>query len=353
MIKSKGPRVHCPGGSNRSSLEQQAEEAYDIPHLGPKRPIGAFDSASVGLLKIATSGKASANNVYDTPPQVTRDMPAMSKPCLEAAEYVSLPATSISSGPNAFDLPMGREVPLELHSALEALIIHQQEVQAASQLLFAALASSGQGPMREGRESLRVPCHTLLNSVRSFFTFARGAVNSAQANAPDPKIPVKLERLVQTLAISYSVIADSCAALDKVNWQCPTKPGERDDLDRFVACARSLSDDVQQISSCVHGNATLIFRRTPAAQEIRQRPLPQTPQASRPTAVDATDGKDAEIDYSEYDYIQMQNDLPSLNRTASPAGSGDRQQDFGAHYDSLLKRSQVWICEDLLLGIRH
>ncbi|OQR74594.1 breast cancer anti-estrogen resistance protein 1-like, partial [Tropilaelaps mercedesae] len=58
------------GGSNRSSLEQQAEEAYDIPQLGPKRPVGGFDSTPVGLLKVVTSiGRAPGNSVYDTPPQ--------------------------------------------------------------------------------------------------------------------------------------------------------------------------------------------------------------------------------------------------------------------------------------------
>ncbi|OQR74273.1 breast cancer anti-estrogen resistance protein 1-like, partial [Tropilaelaps mercedesae] len=272
---------------------------------------------------------------------VTRDMPPPVKSSIEAADYAALPTTTSFLPPSGLDTSSSREVPLELHSALETLVIHQQEVQAASQLLFSSLAASDQS--RDGRENMRVPCHTLLNSVRSYFTFARGAVNSARSNAPDPKIAAKLERLVQTLAISYSVIADACAAMDKLDWQCQNKQGERDDLDRLVACARSLSDDVQQISSCVQGNATLIFRRTPAAQEIRQRPLPRPPSASGAQSgqPDVADGK--EIDYGEYDYIQMQNELP-LSKTGTPAGL-TQQQDFGAHYDSLLKRSQEMIAD--------
>ncbi|XP_022646015.1 embryonal Fyn-associated substrate-like isoform X4 [Varroa jacobsoni] len=338
------------GGSNRSSLEQQAEEAYDIPQLGHKRPTGGLDTTPTGLLKIASAtGRASGNSVYDTPPQVTRDIPVPSNFSMEAAEYVSLPPgggnTSVGSN---IDPPSAREaVPLELHSSLEALVIHQQEVQAAAQLLFASLAATSQTQSqtaKESRESMRVPCHTLLNSVRGFFTFARGAVNSARSNAPDTKMVAKIERLVQTLATSYSVIADACAAMDKLDWQCHNKQGERDDFDRLVACARSLTDDVQQISLCVQGNATLIFRRTPPAQEIRQRPLPRLPSTDglrAGQAADTTDGK--EPDYSEYDYIQMQNETP-IEKTGTTAELAP-QHDFGAHYDSLLKRSQEMIAD--------
>lgn len=157
-------------------------------------------------MKIATTKASSGFYDVPPPPQVSRDTPTIirTKSGLEAADYVSLPKPVVQlSGPV-------RELHLELQSALEALVIHQQEVQAATQLLFSCLG--------ESREGMRVPSHTLLNSVTTFYNFSQSAVQSAKNNAQDPKIAAKLERLVQNMSISFNVIAESCSAMDKVGW---------------------------------------------------------------------------------------------------------------------------------------
>nr|KAF6406160.1 BCAR1 scaffold protein, Cas family member [Molossus molossus] len=97
-----------------------------------------------------------------------------------------------------------------------------------------------------------------------------------------------------------------------------------EDLDRLVACSRAVPEDAKQLASFLHGNASLLFRRTKApvsgpegsgplhpnptdkASSIQSRPLPSPPKF---TSQDSPDGQyeNSEGGWMEdYDYVHLQ-----------------------------------------------
>ncbi|CAN7991825.1 unnamed protein product, partial [Ixodes hexagonus] len=361
-------------GSNRSSLEH-GHEAYDIPVSGPRRvadscpnvtqvpPRGGLGTVppppghSTTLLQFydvptnnapapyydtppkrgpATQGPC-MDGVYDVPPQVTRDAPLpLVMDETDSKRHSS--SSSDSRGSRDYEA-VGelRELHLERDAALEMLVKVQQEVSSAIGKLFSLTHSTLKRQESATNESrlydLKTSCHKLRTSLREFLNFAQGALANA-AHLEDRKLYQKLARLAKPLADSYQVVVSTTQALDDKGWQLNvTREASAgpDELDQLIACARGLTEDIQQIASTIQGNSTLIFKKSPLISEsgrpMQERPLPVPPK------------REDDQWASDYDYVNLESKA-SVEReneeikAALPA-------ELGLSFDKLLQQSQL------------
>ncbi|XP_040063668.1 breast cancer anti-estrogen resistance protein 1 isoform X1 [Ixodes scapularis] len=359
-------------GSNRSSLEQ-GHEAYDIPVSGPRRvadtcpnvvpsrgglgtvpPPPGHSTTLLQFYDVPTNNAPAPyydtppkrgpitqgpcmDGVYDVPPQVTRDAPLpLVMDETDSKRHSS--SSSDSRGSRDYEA-VGelRELHLERDAALEMLVKVQQEVSSAISKLFSLTHSTLKRQESATNESrlydLKTSCHKLRTSLREFLNFAQGALANA-AHLEDRKLCQKLARLAKPLVDSYQVVVTTTQALDDKGWQISatrdTSAGP-DELDQLIACARGLTEDIQQIASTIQGNSTLIFKKSPLISEsgrpMQERPLPVPPK------------RDDDQWASDYDYVNLESKA-SVEReneeikAALPA-------ELGLSFDKLLQQSQL------------
>lgn len=221
----------------------------------------------------------------------------------------------------------GRE-PLELEVAVEALARLQHSVSATvGHLLDLAGSAVGAGGWRSTPEpqeppvqDLRAAVAAVQGAVHELLEFARSAVGNA-AHTSDRTLHAKLSRQLQKMEDVYQTLVAHGQALDSSRGGLGATP---EDLDRLVACSRAVPEDAKQLASFLHGNASLLFRRTKApapgpdgggplhpnhtdkASSIQSRPLPSPPKF---TSQDSPDGQyeNSEGGWMEdYDYVHLQ-----------------------------------------------
>ncbi|XP_030879120.1 breast cancer anti-estrogen resistance protein 1-like isoform X2 [Leptonychotes weddellii] len=311
-----------------------AEDVYDVPPPAPdlydvppglRRPGPGtlYDVPRERLLPAeAADGSATDDNVYAVPPPAEREAPSEAKRLSASSTGSTRSSQSASSleaaGP-------GRE-PLELEVAVEALVRLQQGVGATvAQLLD--LAGSGGGGWRSAAEpqeplvrDLRTAVAAVQGAVHELLEFARSAIGNA-AHTSDRTLHAKLSRQLQKMEDVYQTLGAHGQALDGGRGGPGATP---EDLDRLVACSRAVPEDAKQLASFLHGNASLLFRRTKApvpgpegggplhpnpidkASSIQSRPLPSPPKF---TSQDSPDGQyeNSEGGWMEdYDYVHLQ-----------------------------------------------
>lgn len=372
---SSSAGVSPASSSNRSSLEQ-GHDMYDIPISGPRRVTDACPSAmqspranlgtvppppshGMTLLQfydVPTNNAPApcydtppkrgpvtqapcADGVYDVPPQVTRDIP-MPQVAPDETDSCKRHSSSSSDSRSSRDYEaIGelKELHLERDAALEVLVKVQQEVSSAISKLFSlthsTLKRQESGSSETRLYDIKMSCHKLCSTLHEFLNFAQGALANA-AHVEDRKLYQKLARLAKPLVDSYHVVQATTQALDQKGWQLNLSreaSAGPDELDQLIACARGLTEDIQQIASTIQGNSTLIFKRSPLISEsgrpVQDRPLPVPPK------------KDDEQWASDYDYVNLESKA-SVEReneeikAALPA-------ELGHSFDKLLQQSQL------------
>ncbi|XP_036399712.1 breast cancer anti-estrogen resistance protein 1 isoform X1 [Megalops cyprinoides] len=276
------------------------QEIYDIPaslrKTGPsERPQDVYDFPR----ERAAGGDDAGDYVYDVPPQVVRD-PAPAGPGADdpAVSFKRLSASSTGStrsnlSTSSLDLVPVKEPPassssslggrlnLELEQAMERLARLQQGVEGSVSLLMSFISGGWRAPeqLDANLPAIRQAVERVKAAVRDLLDFARGAVVNA-AQATDRTLQAKLGKQVQKMEEGYQGLLRHSQALDGVGWapgalMTPCPGG--DDLDRLVMCARGVPDDTKQLASFLHGNASLLFKRTK-----QQLPLPPVPHAADP-----------------------------------------------------------------------
>ncbi|KAG9336968.1 hypothetical protein JZ751_029986, partial [Albula glossodonta] len=276
------------------------QEIYDIPASlrkggggPPERPQDVYDFPRE---RPAGSGDDGNDYVYDVPPQVVRD-PASDE---LAISFKRLSASSTGSNrsnlsTSSLDLvPVkepsssssslggvcgGGRLNLELEQAMERLVRLQQGVEGSVSLLMSFVSGGWRGAeqLEANLPAIRQAAERVKGAVRELLDFARGAVVNA-AQATDRTLQAKLGKQVQKMEEGYQGLLRHSQALDSTGWApgpllAPSCPGG-DDLDRLVMCARGVPDDTKQLASFLHGNASLLFKRTK-----QQLPLPPVPHA--------------------------------------------------------------------------
>lgn len=325
------------------------EEVYDVPPPAPdlydvppglRRPgPGAlYDVPRERLLppEAASSGAADAG-VYSVPPAAEREAPADAKRLSASSTGSTRSSQSASSLEAAVP---GRE-PLELEVAVEALTRLQQGVSATvAHLLDLAGSAGGCGGRRGPPEpqeppavDLRAAVAAVHAAVHELLEFARSAVGNA-THTSDRTLHAKLSRQLQKMEDVYQTLVAHGQALESGRGGLGATP---EDLDRLVACSRAVPEDAKQLASFLHGNASLLFRRTKAsvpgpegggplhptpadkASSIQSRPLPSPPKFA---SQDSPDGQyeSGEGGWMEdYDYVHLQVGAPSLGRALTPS----------------------------------
>ncbi|KAF7650609.1 hypothetical protein LDENG_00122960 [Lucifuga dentata] len=238
--------------------------------------------------------------IYDVPPQVVRDAQSTSEELTLSFKRLSVSSTgstrsnhstssldlvpvrdpsSSSSLPAGGSLP-GKPLILDLEQAMERLSRLQQAVESSVSLMMSFITGSWRSPAHlEGTlPSIHQAADRVCAAVQDFLEFARGAVANA-AQATDRSLQSKLGRQVGKMEDVFQSLLAHSQSLDAISWS-PTAlaapPPGGDDLDRLIMTTRGIPDDAKQLASFLHGNASLLFKRT-SRQQQQQLPLPPIP----------------------------------------------------------------------------
>ncbi|XP_076357870.1 breast cancer anti-estrogen resistance protein 1-like isoform X1 [Tachypleus tridentatus] len=374
-------------GSNRSSMEPQFNDVYDIPQSDPRR---VYTSSNVGttlpsrkqtdlndttpstqgpqsydlLPTPRTAQKLHVEGPYDVPPQVTRDIsPCTPKtPCDEVSTVRRLSA--ISTGDVLPPLE-GKELPLALDAAMEMLMNRHQEVQACINKLFSFISATWR--KRENLEAkvydIQITCQKLRNTMSEFLDFTYGALANS-VHATDKTLSYKLFKLIKPLVDSNTIVEATTQSLDDKGWLITglissEEPGTPDELDQLVACARGLTEDVRLVASFIQGNSSLIFKRSTLlidnkftfnskagsqlvstlakGYHVQERPLPSPP--VHITKVDDEFRPEGKEWMNDYDYVSLESKatVERENEEIKAALPSELRQSF----ENLVKQSEV------------
>ncbi|XP_039663931.1 breast cancer anti-estrogen resistance protein 1 isoform X2 [Perca fluviatilis] len=346
---------------NRGGVSQAPQEIYDIPaSLRTGGHPTAHDVYDFPREREEKGGDRGDHYIYDVPPQVVRDAQSTSEDLTLSFKRLSASSTgSTRSNHSASSLDMvpvrdtsssssstlpapGKPLVLDLEQAMERLSRLQQAVESSVSLMMSFITGNWRSPAHlEGNlPAIHQAADRVRSTVRDFLEFARGAVaNSAQAT--DRSLQAKLGRQVGKMEEVFQTLILNSQGLDAVSWShaaLTAPPAGGDDLDRLIMTARGIPDDAKQLASFLHGNASLLFKRTRQQQQlplppipgdvsghvtgsgsgsyqggervhIQSRPLPSPPKftaAEEEEGVDRPYGSTEEGWMEDYDYVHLQ-----------------------------------------------
>ncbi|GAB6020784.1 hypothetical protein CHUAL_003443 [Chamberlinius hualienensis] len=289
LQKSSPP---SPLGGNGGGDDSSPKQLYDVPRQVVTTPI---------------KGYSLNESVYDVPPQVTRDAPTPTSSLSgsfvqQQVSPVSRNNWSVISESNDSSEPIrpisstGNELPLELNAAMDMLVKLQQDVQMATHRLFALVKIS------PSAYDLKNACNEIRRALQEFLDFAKGALTNL-VRREDNAVCNRLNKLCRPLTDASNIVGETCDAMEKHVWAVTNDNGAQTQVDRMVACARTVVDDVRQVACFIQGNSTLIFRRkTPERlSAATERPLPPPPLEENPiTETSSSWGSE------DYDYVNLE-----------------------------------------------
>lgn len=308
----------------------EAQEIYDVPP--GLRKLASQEVYDVPRELPISSKDGEGDYIYDVPPQTDRADSKRLSASSTGSTRSNLSNSSLDTVPvrEALD----KELPLDQDVAMETLARLQSGVNTAVSSLMSFISGSWRSPERMEAHSghIRGAAESIKGALRELLEFARGVVGSA-AQASDRSLHSKLSKQVQKMEEVYQALLRHSQALESCGWApsalVASKPGAPDDLEHLVMYSRGVPDDTKQLASFLHGNASLLFRRTrgsPAssgegshphgtpsekASNIQSRPLPSPPKFL------AQDSPDGQYENSEggwledYDYVHLQVGLVS------------------------------------------
>ncbi|XP_004842896.1 breast cancer anti-estrogen resistance protein 1 isoform X3 [Heterocephalus glaber] len=321
------PPPDSPPAEDVYDVPPPAPDLYDVPPgLRRPGPGSLYDVPRERVLPPEVADGVVDDGVYAVPPPAEPEaMPVADGKRLSAS---STGSTRSSQSASSLEAAVSGREPLELEVAVESLARLQQGVSATvAHLLDLVGSASGAGGWRGTPEPQEPPVQDLQASVTAvqsavheLLEFARSAVGNA-AHTSDRTLHAKLGRQLQKMEDVYQTLVAHGQVLDNGRGG----PGfTLEDLDRLVACSRAVPEDAKQLASFLHGNASLLFRRTKApapgpegggplhpnptdkASSIQSRPLPSPPKF---TSQDSPDGQyeNSEGGWMEdYDYVHLQ-----------------------------------------------
>lgn len=194
----------------------------------------------------------------------------------------SLDVVPVRDSPPSLAAPAGPAKPLllDLEQAMERLSRLQQAVESSVSLMMSFITGNWRSPAHlEGNlPAIHQAAERMCASVRDFLEFAHSAVANA-GQATDRSLQAKLGRQVGKMEEVFHSLLRHSHALDGLSWShtaLAAPPPGGDDLDRLIMTARGIPDDAKQLASFLHGNASLLFRRSQRQQQ-QQPPLPPVP----------------------------------------------------------------------------
>ncbi|XP_033613796.1 breast cancer anti-estrogen resistance protein 1, partial [Fukomys damarensis] len=321
------PPPDSPPAEDVYDVPPPAPDLYDVPPgLRRPGPGSLYDVPRERALASEVADGVADDGVYAVPPPAEHEAVAVADGKRLSAS--STGSTRSSQSASSLEAATSGREPLELEVAVESLARLQQGVSATvAHLLDLVGSASGAGgwrgipePQEPPVQDLRAAVTAVQNAVHELLEFARSAVGNA-AHTSDRTLHAKLGRQLQKMEDVYQTLVAHGQVLDSGRGG----PGfTLEDLDRLVACSRAVPEDAKQLASFLHGNASLLFRRTKApapgpegggplhpnptdkASSIQSRPLPSPPKF---TSQDSPDGQyeNSEGGWMEdYDYVHLQ-----------------------------------------------
>ncbi|XP_026535922.1 breast cancer anti-estrogen resistance protein 1 [Notechis scutatus] len=303
----------------------EAQEIYDVPP--GLRKLASQEVYDVPRELTICSKDGEADYIYDVPPQADRADGKRLSASSTGSTRSNLSNSSLDMVP-VREAP-DKELPLDQDVAMETLARLQSNVNTAISSLMSFISGTWRSPERMEVHAghIRGAVDSVKAALRELLEFARGVVASA-AQASDRSLYSKLSKQVQKMEEVYQALLRHSQALEGCGWAPSAlvagKSGAPDDLEHLVMYSRGVPDDTKQLASFLHGNASLLFRRTrgsPAssgegshphgtpsekASNIQSRPLPSPPKF---LAQDSPDGQyeNSEGGWMEdYDYVHLQ-----------------------------------------------
>ncbi|XP_047452406.1 breast cancer anti-estrogen resistance protein 1 isoform X1 [Mugil cephalus] len=281
---------------DRGGVSQAPQEIYDIPAILRSRGQPAQDVYDFPREREEKDGERGQECVYDVPPQVVRDAQSTSDELTMSFKRLSASSTgSTRSNHSASSLDLvpvrdtssltasgtipGKPLILDLDQAMERLTRLQQGVESSISLMMSFITGNWRSPayLEGNLPAIHQAADRVRATVRDFLEFARGAVANA-AQATDRSLQNKLVRQVGKMEEVFQSLIQHSQSLDTIAWShtaLTTPPAGGDDLDRLIMTARGIPDDTKQLASFLHGNASLLFKRSTRQQQ--QLPLPPIP----------------------------------------------------------------------------
>ncbi|XP_057693606.1 breast cancer anti-estrogen resistance protein 1 isoform X1 [Corythoichthys intestinalis] len=380
LTKKKLPSSTLPGQYMISSLnedqkaKQISEDVYDVPPPTLSKKHGERDKVPnlteiysfpasmrhVGQPTIDVydipreQEERECANIYDIPPQVVRDAQFPSEELTRPFKRHSASSTGSTQSNNSASsvdlLPVtdnemyssspapglfpGKPLLLDLDPAMERLSRLHQAVELSVSIMMSFITSNWRSPdnLEGNLPAIRQAADRVCVTLRDFLEFSRGAVTNA-SQATDRSLQTKLGRQVGKLEEVFQSLITQTQNLDAVSWLHTelAKPQQGDVLDQLIMTVRGIPDDAKQLTSFLHGNGSLLFKRShqqlplpplpgvissesasyPPGEKlnIQSRPLPSPPKFA---AADQEGGEDRLYDTTEegwmedYDYVHLQ-----------------------------------------------
>ncbi|XP_026167321.1 breast cancer anti-estrogen resistance protein 1 isoform X2 [Mastacembelus armatus] len=284
---------------DRGGVSQASREIYDIPGSLRTGSHPTQDVYDFPREREERGGERGDHYVYDVPPQVVRDAQSTSEELnmsfkrlsasstgstrsnhsASSLDMVPVRDTSSSSSLPASGSTSGKPLILDLEQAMERLSRLQQAVESSVSFMMSFITGNWKSPVYlEGNlPSIHQAADRVRTTVRDFLEFARGAVANA-AQATDRSLQTKLGRQVGKMEEVFQSLIRHSQSLDAISWShtaLTASSSGGDDLDCLIMTARGIPDDAKQLASFLHGNASLLFKRTNRQQQ--QLPLPPIP----------------------------------------------------------------------------
>ncbi|XP_042636823.1 breast cancer anti-estrogen resistance protein 1 [Orycteropus afer afer] len=315
------PPPDSPPTDDVYDVPPPAPDLYDVPPgLRRPGPSTLYDTPRERVLLSEAADGTTDDGVYAVPPPAEREAPADAKRLSASSTGSARSSQSVSS----LEVVVPGREPLELEVAVEALARLQQGVSTTVAYLLDLVGGGGWRSTSEPQDppvqDLRAAVAAVQGAVHELLEFARSAIGNA-AHTSDRTLHAKLSRQLQKMEDVHQTLVAHGQALDGSRGGQGATP---EDLDRLVACSRAVPEDTKQLASFLHGNASLLFRRTRApavgpegggplhpnhvdkACSIQSRPLPSPPKF---TSQDSPDGQyeNSEGGWMEdYDYVHLQ-----------------------------------------------
>ncbi|KAM9814893.1 breast cancer anti-estrogen resistance protein 1 isoform 1-T2 [Syngnathus typhle] len=286
------PPTFAKKHGGRENVSQLAQEIYNFPtrvHHGGQPTQDVYDFPR----DQEERGERDCTNIYDVPPQVVRDGQephraskrlsasstgsTLSNNSASSLDILAAADNELFSSSPASGAFTGKPLLLDLDPAMERLSRLQQAVELSVSIMMSFVTSNWRSPdsLEGNLPAIHQAADRVCFTLRDFLEFSRGAVTNA-GQATDRSLQTKLGRQVGKLEEVFQSLTLQTQSLDAISWLhtelAKPQPGG-DVLDQLVMTVRGIPDDTKQLASFLHGNASLLFKRS-HQQHVPLPPLP-------------------------------------------------------------------------------
>ncbi|XP_038248558.1 enhancer of filamentation 1 isoform X1 [Dermochelys coriacea] len=270
LMSRKHGLYDIPVSHQNQFLGQQIapqKDVYDTPRGVP------FPGQQSGFSK--SLNPEGREGVYDVPPQDTKGL----KDVTDGINRLSFSSTgstrsnmstsSTTSKESSFSASPSQDKRLILDpdTAIERLYWLQQTVETVVSILMAFVNTDWRsyGYMEKNINEIHTAVEKVEQSLVEYLQFAKGATANASCLS-EINLYNKMRRELQRLEDSHQILTQTSHDLSSYSWSLNIlvvnkSQNKCDDLDRFVMVAKTVPDDVKQLTTTISINAKILFKQ--------------------------------------------------------------------------------------------